>query len=538
MKKLYILLAFILLLVASSQAQTQKTMPEALFKQLSRTYTLNPDGSQELRVQKELTIYTHTAMNRTYGETFITYDPQWQKVKINASYTRQKDGTLIKTPANAFVEVLPQDAADAPAYNALKELVVVHTGLDLGSTIYLDYTITSKPGYLPELDILCPVKELSPIERYTCTINVPSSKPFHYQLWNATEKPVYKRSGNKVSVTYTLKNVAPRPYSYPYEHNAFGMAQQIASGMMPAITATTYKTYGEALQKFAPRFSTGDESLVKAKANELMTAARGNATGTQQLIDNYVSGLAAHPCGVSLEQSGYRLRPASEVIRTAYGTEAELANLSYSLQKAAGLNAGIVIAGLTPSPADKDAAGLSCIVATADKFASAGKSLKQIEALQDYLRITDLQNVPYLFKKENREKLVNDTINASDSTYKVQSNGYQVIPLQDDAAVSALYPYAGNTSIPENILLPQLVNIKQVTTVSLPQGKRWLTTEGKRIATSAGEFATNYAQNGRTLTITRKLIIRRQLYTPAGYSDFYKLMAVWKDANNRTVILR
>ena len=31
---------------------------EAQFDKLVKTYTLNPDGSQELRVQKQLTIYT------------------------------------------------------------------------------------------------------------------------------------------------------------------------------------------------------------------------------------------------------------------------------------------------------------------------------------------------------------------------------------------------------------------------------------------------------------------------------------------------
>lgn len=538
MKKLYMLLAILLLLLSVNPLQAQKTMPEAEFKKLAKTYTLNPDGSQELRIQKELIIYTHTAMNRTYGETFITYDPRWQQVKINDSYTRQKDGTIIKTPSNAFVEVLPQSAADAPAYNALKELVVVHTGLDLGSTIYLDYTITSKPGYLPELDMLCPIKELSPIDEFTCTINVPTTKPFNYRLWNADVKPSYTHKGTMQSITYKLKNVVPRPYSYPYEHNAFGTVQQIASGMMPTITANTYINYGSALKNLRAQFTVGDESVVKEKANELMTAAKGNATGTQELIDKYVSTLAEHACGVILEQSGYRLRPASEVIRTAYGTEPELANLSNALQKAAGLNAGLVVAKLCPSATEKDVTGLSSIVAVADKFATTGKALQQTDALQDYLQVTDLKGTPYLFKKDNKEKLINDTINAADSTYKVQANGYQIISLENNETVSSLYPYAGNTTITENILLPNPVNIRIVTKINIPQRKRWLKLEGKRISNPAGEFSTTYSQEDNALIVTRKLIIRKQLYTPAEYNNFYKLIAAWKDTNNRTVILK
>ena len=75
------------------------------------------------------------SMNSTYGESFIVYNPDFQTLKIHSSYTRQKDGTIVKTPDNAFVEVLPRFAADAPAYNQLKEMVVVHTGLELGATI-------------------------------------------------------------------------------------------------------------------------------------------------------------------------------------------------------------------------------------------------------------------------------------------------------------------------------------------------------------------------------------------------------------------
>ena len=102
-----------------------------------------------MRVQKELTLFTHAAMNRVYGESFIIYNPEFQTLKIHDSYTRQKDGTIVKTPENALLEVLPSVAADAPAYNGLKEMVVVHTGLELGATIYLDYSVVTRPGYLP-----------------------------------------------------------------------------------------------------------------------------------------------------------------------------------------------------------------------------------------------------------------------------------------------------------------------------------------------------------------------------------------------------
>ena len=144
---------------------------EAEYKKLAKTWTLNADGSQEFRYDMELTLFTHTAMNGTYGESFIVYNPQYQELKINSSYTKQKDGTIIKTPDNAFVEVLPRNAADAPAYNHLKEMVVVHTGLELGATIYLDYTVTSKP--LPGK--MCRPTEFAEVRPATIAANIGSS---------------------------------------------------------------------------------------------------------------------------------------------------------------------------------------------------------------------------------------------------------------------------------------------------------------------------------------------------------------------------
>ena len=140
-------------------------------------------------------------------ETFIVYNPDFQKLEIHESYTRQKDGTRLQTPANAFVEVLPAAAANAPAYNQLKEMVVVHTGLELGATIVLDYSIVSKAGYLPELDVCCPVKELSPIKEFTFRLNVPAGKSVHYAILAERLCPAVRlpeRDGMK-SFTWTLK---------------------------------------------------------------------------------------------------------------------------------------------------------------------------------------------------------------------------------------------------------------------------------------------------------------------------------------------
>ena len=63
---------------------------EAEFRKLAETWTLHQDGSQEYRYYKELTLFTHTAMNSTYGQTFITYNPDFQELKIHSAYVNKR----------------------------------------------------------------------------------------------------------------------------------------------------------------------------------------------------------------------------------------------------------------------------------------------------------------------------------------------------------------------------------------------------------------------------------------------------------------
>ena len=152
------------------------------------------------------------------------------------------------------MEVLPSAAADAPAYNGLKEMVVVHTGLELGATIYLDYSVITRPGYLPELDVCEQVEELSPIKEYVFSLSVPENKPLHYELLNGKAVPVVKTIGGIKTVTWTLKNVQPRP----------NMIQvSLPAGNVQAIVASTYISKADALKVVKQQFENNDKEVSK-----------------------------------------------------------------------------------------------------------------------------------------------------------------------------------------------------------------------------------------------------------------------------------
>lgn len=539
MKTIHLYIGVLALLL--SIALTAQATPEARFGKLSKTYTLHADGSQELRVQKELTLYTHAAMNSLYGETFIVYNPQYQQLEIHDSYTQQKDGTIIRTPANAFVEVLPSAAANAPAYNGLKEMVVVHTGLELGATICLDYSIKSQAGYLPELDICCPIKELSPIDEFTFRIEVPEGKTLHYELLNASARPAEANKDGMKSITWKLKNVEPRPYSYPSLRSSLGLVQQTASGMMPVLVASTWTNYADALKSITRQFVPGDRTVIEAKLTELKQAAQKDSTDLRTAIAAYMDGLyRSNQCKVSLGEAGYRLRPASEIIRSAYGTQAELVNLDVTLQKAAGLKAEVAVCALRPSVADN--CGLGSIVSVVAKSDATpkGVALQGTEEarLQSYMTVTNLQAQPLELPFRSIQGTQQDVLEVKADNSQSLPNGWQIVSLKPISVALPLYAYAANTTIRENILLPQTVTMTSKTQVKLPAGASWIPKADKELTNKCGKVSFTYCSDADGVTVTRSISITQQLLTPQTYRDFYALMAEWRDTNNHTLLLK
>ena len=474
-----------------------KAVSEAEFGKLHKTYILHTDGSQEMRVQKELTLFTHTAMNRLYGESFIVYNPEFQELKIHESYTRQKDGNIVKTPENAFVEVLPSAAADAPAYNGLKEMVVVHTGLELGATIYLDYSVITRPGYLPELDVCEQIEELSPIREYVLSVSVPENKPLHYELLNGKAVPVVKTAGGVKTVTWALKNVQPRPSM---------LAVSLPAGNVQAIVASTYASKADALKVIKRQFESNDKE-VSELAKRLTANTQSPEQKTKQLTA-YVQGLGN--CRLSLSQTGYRLRPVAEVIRSAYGTEAEKAALLAALQQASGIQAEVK--AVFPKTEDKDAAGLA--------------------AVMDARPVT-LEGVSHVISQT-------DTLRVTAEAGKALEAGYRKFELPQVRNGWAAYEGRStvvNTTRPVNLLLRYLPDETYTCIVKVADGMRpvVLPTD-KKIDNPVGTVGVTVKKTAKEIKIVRTLKLKKQLITPAEYPAYYRLMSEWLDTGESVLL--
>lgn len=574
----------ICLLIVLGTAISVSAAPEAEFKKLIKSWTLNTDGSQEFHYNMELTIYSYLAMRSLYGESFIQYNPEYQTLKINSSFTKQKDGTIVKTPDNAFVEVLPRSAADAPAYNHLKEMVVVHTGLELGATIYLDYTITTKAGYLPGLDIFEPIQQASPIKEYSLSVTVPVDKDLSYSLANPQVMAKVNVEEGMRTISWKLKNVKPA---------SLAPMQRIESGDMQYLACSTFETNKEAMNYLFGQFDR-PESMPLISLAETLTEGKNTDTEKLQAIHSFIVNDFAHS-RLSLSETGYHIRPAEDVIRSAYGTDAELINLLYGLLSAAKIETKVCAAYPVKDPQE-------CSILKAVRFfiqakadgqtyllTSGSSKMSEIGWTADYCDIRDLKtgeevdltpcspNLSYDVTMKLSDKEVVSSIKAnipaafvaySDSkatvfsagdknasvsqkenvitvnyqtTGKVESvPGYYLLRLPDSPAGVAHQPYASFNSTRDcNLFLLYAPNETYTYTIEVPANMELSTpTAEKNISNAAGNCLLSIKQTGNKVEVSRSLKINSNLIKRADYPAFHALMAAWATINDTPILFK
>jgi len=84
---------------------------DAVYDEIVHEYTLNADRSITYQYKHRLRLLTSFAFTRQYGESFITYNPLFQKLDVIQSETVMAGGKKVPSPINAYNEVLPGFAA-------------------------------------------------------------------------------------------------------------------------------------------------------------------------------------------------------------------------------------------------------------------------------------------------------------------------------------------------------------------------------------------------------------------------------------------
>ncbi len=307
---------------------------DAVYLQLRKEYTLNPDGSMDYRYVKKLKLQTYRSFNSLYGETFIPYNPAFQSLKINEAYTIMADGKKNPSPANAFNEVLPAFAANAPAYNNLHEMVVTHSGTERNAVVNLDYVLHTKTGFYPCLMGNELLAEVEPVKELTFVIRVPLESKLNYLILNLTTTPVVTKDGDFQVYTWSFKDV-PAISSEDF--------QKGGNDLYTKIIFSTAKDRADVYREFMNRvsFSYALSTDMKDAVEKVTKENKEKPELLLKLQDQVINELRLYP--VPLKITGFTCRTPQETWNSNGGTLLEKSVLLTTLLKEAGIEADPVL---------------------------------------------------------------------------------------------------------------------------------------------------------------------------------------------------
>lgn len=327
--------SFILIvtLLFSINLMAQEVSTDAVYEKISEDYTLNDDGSMSYHYYKKLKYNTHFSFNRLYGETFIVYNPAYQKLTVNVSKTTMADGKVVEGPFNSYNEVLPRFAANAPVYNGLREMVVTHPGLAVGSVVELDYTITTKAGFYSGLMVNTILTQSSPVNNHKITVKIPAGKTLHYKVLNLRTGPEIEEAKSSTTYSFNFNGIKEST------HEAHQPADKLNLPRLYFSTLTFKEAIANVTSQDAYLYKIDEE--MKAKVKELRDK---NADETHFILDiQKIITDEINTYGVPPYYIGYAMRSPIETWKSNGGTPCEKTILMAALLREAGINANPVM---------------------------------------------------------------------------------------------------------------------------------------------------------------------------------------------------
>ena len=298
--------------------------PDAVYKLMRQEWIVNADGTSDYHYRHEVQILRNRALvaYADKGETFVVYNPDFEELTINEVYTLQKDGTRVEMPQNAFVYQLPSQCTDCGRFNHLRELAMIHTGMELGCTIVVDYTIHRRYSLLNQtLDL---VREC-PVERLEVSVKVPGSQELNVRV-SDPEVFVFKPTVEQTDSSFSLKAVnVPQSYA-----DAYMPSKELLYPMLH---------FYNGVPEFTPAFDRQGLAEAKNVAYKMIDSQddRENIVAIQNyVIDNI------HLNDIEPAKLGYVHSTAAEVWQTGCGTATDKAVLFAAMLNEVGYSARVI----------------------------------------------------------------------------------------------------------------------------------------------------------------------------------------------------
>jgi len=297
-------------------------------------YSLAPDGARSHRVLSKTKIFTEYAVDEL-GDPRLVHNQTTQTLKVLRADTFMHDGKKVSIKPNSVTETTPGTLATAPAYADLRETVVTHVGVEVGSVNELEYELRTEASAAPlwaEVALHSPY----PTDARVVTVLVPKGFPLRWACLGCEVTPSEKAVAGGTEHRFEWKGLPPLN-TYEAGHHGQGLA--LEQPRLIFSTAASWKTLNDALALRFNRAATPDKA-VQDRAEAL---TEGLVTEEQRLLAlwRFVAS-EINTVDWSIDQLGFTPSPAATVLQRSYG---------HSLDKAVLLAALLQASGLRPVPA-------------------------------------------------------------------------------------------------------------------------------------------------------------------------------------------
>lgn len=521
---------YIVALVALVMTNIAVAQHDANFNKIKRTYTVNDDGTVEYNYRKELKLISLRSFFSVYGETFIVYNPDFQSLRINESYTVRKDGSRVTTPNNAFVEQLPSTCTNCERYSRMKEMVVVHTALEYGATIVLDYTITSNTNNLSETITLA---ESAPVTDYEVIVKLAGGQKLYHELKNSELKPIITNNTYK----WQFKNLPQTSGEYYLP---------AAEDLYPTLCFTTKNHTSNDLTVEVSELKNADKLLLE------LTVA-GDKMKTAMAIQDYVVKYVNHN-HVPMTLNNNNVSSSEVTFASSCGNNVEKAVLLRDLLRKAGYLAELNVP-IIPHKCGREEFGMIAENSISVKANIEGKEYdlymdgtKKLHGQKPSPRVVDV-----VVRDMKWDSKANE-ISAKSNKYiinGVEQNGtkvkFDIKEIQKGCYTVDITAVKGGMNV-----LPMYLTGKRTQplycgktnesydyTIVMPSGMHYV---GKNMMLSYekpfGSIQIQIEQKGNVLEIKRKLKITKDMIKPADYEAFRAMMVDWNNSNYTNLMFK
>lgn len=578
-----------------------QTRDHARFNKITKDYVINKDGSVDYTYHKELKLISTSSFDSDYGETFIIYNPKFQDLKINKSYTVRADGSIVNTPKNAFNPGLPFSCTDCERYNGFKEMIVTHTALEHQATIVLDYTIHTQAEFIKEFMEVIDFMEYCPVTEYVVSVAVPDDIKLNYNLLNASVEPKTTEKEGQTVYTWKLEEV---------KQSSAESYLQSSKEIYPSLVLSTFKDMQRAIFAFVNQEAFQNYSLPECK-NVLADITNDTLPKIDNIlaIRDYVTD-NVHTNDINIKHNNYVLSSASTTWKSNCGNKAEKAILLTAMLNEAGFQA-VPISFVNEAVFNSNVACLDMMNHFAvrvfvdnqsfivypdgdlknsletlfnefpfyvlDAFAERVQIQKgnpidrKIElkgnysfdlegkAKGDISCLINSKYIPYfnLLKDEKQavssiSKLNGKSTDVNFTREKLQfkldvekvnlskiGTGYFAFELPETNLGLSVNPAYLPTKRIENVNCGKTAESYSFT-ISLPEGSTLVSKAvDMKIEKPFGKMVVKITNDGKgTLTVVRELNITQDVITPADYADFRKMMVMWNDEIGKKIVFK